>query len=1011
MQALDFSSLRRRCALALLLAAGTAALAAADSVELVSRVDPGGFSDTAAGAGNHPFYPPSISRDGRYVAFLSAANNLVPGQSDRNANGGQGSEDVFLYDRVARTTALVSHAADSLTTGGNGESSIPVISADGRWVAFTSAATDLVSGLPDNVAQVRLFLYDRVSGATTLVSASADIDSGGCGGCGVLSAAISADGRFVAFASSAPDLVPGQQDVNQGYDVFLYDRTTRKTSLVSHAGTPTATLADSNSSYFSMSADGRFIAFNRRPNNTPGGRPGDGDVLLYDRLSATVTPIAPGGVPAISADGGSVAFLSAGRQVFPGQIDANGSGVDVFLYSRAARTIALVSHAAGRPTTTGNGASESLAVPPPFFPLISADGRYVAFFSRATNLVPRQATPGGALFLYDRTSGTVILASRKGGSPTTSSNGAQRATMSADGRFLAFDTLAVDQVPGQIDFNYDLDVFLFDRNTGKTVLVSSRSGAPRGSSLNTGDGSSYSPAISADGSQIAFYGTATNLVAGVRDRNNGDDLFLYTVAARTAAVATLHPPGMASISPDADSFLRGLSADGRWTLFEGSAANLVPGQVDGNGQSDVFLYDHTARKSLLVSHSNASPPSSPTMAGDGPSYQGSLSADGRYVAFTSYATDLDPAVSDYVDRSTTQRRFDVFLFDRVTGKITALSRSARHPGLTGDFDSGKPVISADGRWVAFTSSATDLVPAASSGTGNIYLYDRVAGALTRTNASITTVASAKPLALSADGRYLLTLSRMFGTGHNLFLYDRVTGTNTLVSHDRAGAPAGVPQEEALALSADGRFAVFSSGRADLGSVPGSEINVYLWDREGGGVTLLGGSFRAVRGFAPRQPALSADGRFVVFLSNDETPAPGFDNPGRTDQVVLYDRVAGTSTLVSASALAPGQGSQGYATDPTISPDGRYVAYTSSAPDLVTPGPTLLYQAIYLYDRVAGATIATTPPPAVPNFYAGRFAPLLSADGRSIAFESRSPGLVPRDFNGIRTDVFLFSRTP
>ena len=167
-----------------------------------------------------------------------------------------------------------------------------------------------------------------------------------------------------------------------------------------------------------MSADGRFIAFNQRPINTPGGRPGDGDVLLYDRLSAAVTPIAPGGAPTISADGGSVAFLSAGRQVIPGQIDANGFGVDVFLYSRATRKISLASHAAGRPTTTGNGASSPPEVFPLLLPLVSADGRYVAFFSRATNLVPRQATPGGALFLYDQTSGSVILASRKGSSPT-----------------------------------------------------------------------------------------------------------------------------------------------------------------------------------------------------------------------------------------------------------------------------------------------------------------------------------------------------------------------------------------------------------------------------------------------------------------------------------------------------------------------------------------------------------------------------------------------------------------
>ncbi len=1002
MHASIFSSLRRPCALVLLLAGGAATLATADSIELVSRVDPGALSDTAAGAGSRLFYPPSISRDGRYVAFLSTANNLSPGQVDRSVNAGQQASDVFLYDRVARATTLVSHAADSSVTSGNAESTAPAISADGRWVVYLSSSTNLVDGVPENPGQVRLFLYDRVSGNTTLVSSSEDIESSGCGGCGVLAAAISADGRFIAFASAATDLVPGQRDDDLGSNVFLYDRNTRKTVLVNHAGTPSTTLAGS-SYYFSMSADGRFIAFNQRPIDTPGGRPGDGDVLLYDRLSAAVTPIAPGGAPTISADGGSVAFLSAGRQVIPGQVDANVFGVDVFLYSRATRKISLVSHAAGRATTTGNGASS----PPEFFPLlvplVSADGRYVAFFSRATNLVPRQATPGGALFLYDQTSGSVILASRKGSSPTTSGNGIQSATMSADGRFIAFETLAPDQVPGQIDFNYGSDVFLFDRKPGAAILVSSRAGAPR----NTGNGPSYAPAISADGSQIAFYGTAGNLVAGVRDLNNGEDLFLYTVAARASAVASLHPPGMASVSPDDDSFLRGFSADGRWTLFEGSAANLVSGQVDGNGQSDVFLYDHTTRKPLLVSHAS----SSPTTAGDFASYQGSLSADGRYVAFTSYATNLDPGVTDTIDPSTTQRRFDVFLFDRSTGKTLALSRSARHPGLTGDFDSQKPVISADGRWVAFLSSATDLVPASSTGTGNVYLYDRAAGVLTRTNASITTIGAARPLAFSADGRYLLTLSRTgFTPMHTVVLYDRVTGTNTLVSHDRTGAAAGVGQDETPALSADGRFVAFCSGRNDLGEVPGLDLNTYLWDRESGGVTLLGGSTRSGRFAPPCQPTLSADGRWVAFLSNAETPAPGFDNPARTLQIVLYDRIAGTSTLVTSSVLAPGEGSQGGAFNPAISPDGRYVAYAGNGLDLVAPGQTSSGNAVYLYDRVAGTTTPVTPLPPVYSFLGG-FAPRLSADGRSVAFESSAPNLVPRDFNGFRTDAFLFTRTP
>ncbi|HEY0558604.1 MAG TPA: hypothetical protein VGG20_30405 [Thermoanaerobaculia bacterium] len=994
MKASSFSNFAPGCALLLLLVARTAG-AAGGPVGLVSHVDPGLASDTAEGSAPHPLSQPSISRDGRYVAFLSAANNLVPGQVDRNTTNGQGSNDVFVYDRVARTVALVSHDAASPATGGNGESGNPVISADGRWVAFPSLATNLVDGLPEDPhGQARLFLYDRVTEGVTLVSSSnALAAAGGSGdGVGASSAAISADGRFIAYSSTAPDLVAGQQDLNQDADVFLYDRAARTTVLVSHADSPTTTVADSASMGPSMSADGRFLAFNRHPFNSP-GEPGNGEVLLYDRLAGSLTPIAPGDEPTVSADGSSIAFISASRQVIPGQVDVNGVNPDVFLYSRATGRIVLVSHAAGRPLTTANDSSFSFAIYPSPGLLVSADGRYIGFLSIATNLVPRQFSRGGALFVYDRTSGAVTLASRRRDSPTASTNGLQTATMSADGRFIAFDTLAVDQVSGQVDRNAGPDVFLFDGKAGKTLLVSSRSGAAR--NTNTGNGPSYRPAISADGSQIAFYGTARDLVAGVRDLNDGEDLFLYAVGQRTTAVATLHAPGMASASPDAESFLRGVSADGRWVLFEGSAVNLVPGQVDTNSQSDVFLYDHTTRQTLLVSRSTASP----ATAGNGPSYQGALSADGRYVAFTSHATDLDPTVTDYVDPGTGQRRFDVFLFDRVTGKTTALSRSAQHPGLTGDFDSQSPVISADGRWIAFASRATDLVPVSSTATGNAYLYDRVAGVLTRTSASVTPVANPRPLGLSADGRYLLTLDRdNLNSRHDVYLYDRVAGTNTLVSHDPGGAPAGVPQDSIPALSADGRFVAFESSRGDLGQEPGTNVNVYLWDREGGDLTLLSSSVAALgRPYQPRRPALSADGHFIVFLSNARTPVPGFDNPEGNDQVVLYDRVAGTSTLVTASSAAAGQASQGGL--PAISADGRWVDFTSYALDLL-PGVTT--DGVYQYDRLSG-TLAFVAP-GVANA-------ILASGGRPVAFQSTFPGVVPRDFNGVDNDVFLFSQVP
>jgi Tol biopolymer transport system component len=996
MQVWDLSSFRKTFILALLMGA-TAALAARGQVTLVSQADQDVASDTGSGAGSQFLDRIATSRDGRYVAFLSEENNLVPGQVDLNADGGQGSNDVLLYDGVARSIVLVSHDVASLSTGGNQESNQPAISADGRWVVFASRATNLVDGLPEGPGQSRLFLYDRVSAAVTLVSSSEFLAAAGGGGdgFGVTTAAISADGRFIAFLSLAPDLVPGQQDDNRGADVFLYDRTTRRTVLVSHAATPAATLADSVSPYLSLSADGRFVAFSRRP--VGGAGDGDGDVLLYDRVSAAVTRIAAGGVPTISADGGSIAFLSSGQQVIPGQVDANGAAVDVFLYSRASRQTVLVSHAAGRPTTTGNGSSDPATGGGTFLaPLLSADGRTVAFWSRATNLVARQVGGGsGDLFLYDRTTAAVSLVSRKGNSPRASTSGVLTATMSADGRFIAFATLAIDEVPRQADFDYGPDVFLFDRRSGNTALVSFQD-APPIPLPRTGNFPSYGPAISADGSQIAFYSAANNLVPGLRDQNGGADLLLYDVRTRDNTLVTLHAAGLPSLTPDVGSFLRGLSADGRWVVLEGGAANLAPLQIDANNQSDVFLYDARTRKTALVSHASGAP----ATAGDAPSYQGSLSADGRFVVFTSYATNLDASVRDYQDPATTQRRLDVFLFDRITKTTRALSRSALHPGVTGDFDSEQPVISADGRWVAFLSSATDLVPAGGTATGNLYLYDRVSKVLTHANAGAGSTGAGKPLVMSADGRYLLTLSR------SLYLYDRVTGTNTLVSQDRSGAPADVVQDENPALSADGRFAAFTSGRSDLGSEPGgetAEINVYLWDRESGGVTFLGGSSRVPHGFAPRQPALGADGHWVAYLSNAETPAPGFDNPGRTDQVVLYDRIAGTRTLLTPSALLAGQASRGTAASPLLTPDGRYVAFASSG-DLLPGDPAT--DGLFLYDRIAGVTGLVVRMPYSTLATRGASAPQLSADGRALAFQSRWSGLVPGDFNGVRDDVFL-----
>ena len=204
------------------LVAGAAA-AGPGAVELLSRGDP--QSDTAGADGSRP----AVSADGRYVAFSSPATNLVAGQVDVG-----GTSDVFLHDRVAGTTILVSRTAASPVTAGNGDSFLPAVSADGRFVAYLSSATDLVAGQAASPVTFNVLLYDRETQATTLVShAGASPTTPGDGDCQAV--VLSADGRFVAFESRATNLVTGQVDVNDESDVFLHDREAGTTILVSRA--------------------------------------------------------------------------------------------------------------------------------------------------------------------------------------------------------------------------------------------------------------------------------------------------------------------------------------------------------------------------------------------------------------------------------------------------------------------------------------------------------------------------------------------------------------------------------------------------------------------------------------------------------------------------------------------------------------------------------------------------------------------------------------------------------
>jgi Tol biopolymer transport system component len=384
--------------------------------------------DTAGGDPNGPsFGRPSISGDRRYVAFVSGASDLVPGDSF--------ASDVFVRDLQAGTTTRAT--VDTTGSDPNNGSFDPSISSDGRYVAFGSAATDLVPS--DGNSADDVFVRDLRAGTTTRVSVDltgADADGPS------FEASISGDGRFVAFASAASDLVPG--DGNAAADVFVRDLqagTTTRVSVDTTGGDP-----DGASDDPSISGDGRYVALTSVASDLV---PGDGnsasDVFVRDRQTNTTTrvsldatggdPDGPSFDPEISGDGRHVAFTSFAQDLVPG--DGNLFFEDLFVRDRQTNTTTRVS------VDTADGDPDNRSL----FPSISGDGRYVAFMSFASDLIPDDGNPASDIFVRDRQTNTTsrVSVDADGGDANGPSFGV---SISGDGRSIAFTSEASDLVPG-----------------------------------------------------------------------------------------------------------------------------------------------------------------------------------------------------------------------------------------------------------------------------------------------------------------------------------------------------------------------------------------------------------------------------------------------------------------------------------------------------------------------------------------------------------------------------------
>jgi subtilisin family serine protease len=938
----------------------------------------------------------------------------------------------------------ISKAVDGGNT--NGDSIFGSSSEDGRFVVYSSKATNLVAGDTNGVFDI--FLHDRQTNETKRISLSSD---GSQSNGDSYAPIITLEGGYILFTSKAVNLTVEQDSNGNIEDLFLYETTTGKIEKVADDVSAIAVWTYFRSDRpYAMSANGRYIAFSSDSDNGDGtDTNGTWDVFLKDRWNGTTKRLTDRQNKHRDERASGVAMTPDGRYVAYTTEDSK-EILNAYLYDERNSTTEEISV-----SSEGEELYEDS-----YSPSISVDGRYVAFSSYSNNLVPSDESWNLDVFVRDRHLGTTeIVSTRINGDPSSDYN--ESPWISANGRYVVFHSY--DDLDPRADRS--IQVYIHDRSTHQTKLLS------KSPFNDPGTSDSWIPFITQNGRYVVFESYATNLTFPEHN-DNYSNIYFKPINNMDAPVPVWEETAQLKVTQKGAHYVRlnwenGDDTGKYYKVSEGGqlleivqgnsylVKNLEPGTTY---QFSIQVGDESFNWSERLEIEAA------TLANRETTAPGTISAPiftpefGKLSVTWKEPTDPDylgtkllwrklgtstyretPVIHQGMEKAEINGLINSTLYEVVFVTIDADGNETESPVYTertrsgpqtarvsisndmveGNSRSAEPDVSDDGRYIVFSSHANNLVHNdGDNDFSDIFLYDRISENLQKITSTVDGFPpnnnSFRPK-ISGNGRFIvfhsyatnLTMTDDTDYHADVFLYDRDTDEDgkfdevnaTSIQEITANAVSG---DSALAdINFDGSVIVFDSSAKNLAPDDTWDKDVYVYQKSDETFSKIKLEDGIVPDRGSYTPRVSGDGNYIAFVT--EASNLGVEDVNEAEDVYLYNVTTKKAKRISAFANEGVRQTEAYW--PTISNDGRFVAYHYE--NYLTASGFL----VYVHDRdeedptKANQLVSVTSDgmPAPHSTF-----PSISGDGRFVAFESSSDKIVPIDVqNG--DGIFVYDR--